>query len=135
MDGVSGLASAIAVIQITGSICSLLKDYYEGVRDARDDIDSIYKAVRTLWLILSEIENLVEKRAIAAPQDLLGQCGADLKRLKAEVSASIIEKGGSKRQKIKALKWPFKKPEVAKRVAVVERHKSALSVFLGVENV
>lgn len=134
MDGLSGLASAIAVIQITWSICSLLKDYYEGVRDARDDIDSLYKAVRILGLILSEIEGLIKKHVISVPQDLLEQCNANLKELKAEVLASITEKGGGKRHKVKAFKWPFKKPDVAKRVAVIERHKSALSVFLSLEH-
>ena len=39
MDGLSAAASIIAVIQVAQAVGSGLKDYYEGVRDAREDID------------------------------------------------------------------------------------------------
>lgn len=41
MDGLSGAASVIAVVDITMKLGLALKDYYEGVRDAREDIQKL----------------------------------------------------------------------------------------------
>lgn len=41
MEGLAGAASVIAVVDITMKLGSALKDYYEGVRDAREDIQKL----------------------------------------------------------------------------------------------
>jgi hypothetical protein len=41
MEGLGAAASVIAVVQIAASVGSTLKDYYEGVRDAREDIQKL----------------------------------------------------------------------------------------------
>jgi hypothetical protein len=61
MDGLSGAASVIAVIQIAQSVASGLKDYYEGVRDARADIRKLYNSTKGLEAILSTIQGLLNR--------------------------------------------------------------------------
>jgi len=41
MDPLSGVASVIAVVQLTQLICGILKGYFHDVREARADIDRI----------------------------------------------------------------------------------------------
>ena len=48
MDGLSGTASVIAVIQITTSISSALMDYYATVRDAKEEMQKLYHAIKSL---------------------------------------------------------------------------------------
>ena len=45
MDGLSAAASVVAVIQIAQAVGSALKDYYQGVRDSREDIQKLYNSV------------------------------------------------------------------------------------------
>lgn len=132
MDGLSAAASATAVIQITGSICSILRKYYQGVRDARQDIDALHKAVRTLALIVAEIRHMVECKTIPEPQDLLKDCEADLTVLKSEIGPPLEHK--ARYRYLRFLRWPLKKSEVEERVAIIERHKSSLSMFLDLES-
>lgn len=41
MEALGGAASVIAVVDIAMKVGSTLKDYYEGVRDAREDIQKL----------------------------------------------------------------------------------------------
>ena len=62
MDGLSSAASVIAVIQIVQSIGSALKDYYGDVRNAREDTRKLYDSVKSLEIILSTIQDLLNLR-------------------------------------------------------------------------
>jgi hypothetical protein len=139
MDGLSGAASVIAVIQIAQSVASGLKDYYEGVRDARADIRTLYNSIKGLEAILSAIQDLLNrgdaglaesKQSLEPP---LRQSELDLTKLRFDLQGSQ-----EKRQKFgraaQSLAWPFKKKDVEKTVDALERNKSALMLGLGVEN-
>lgn len=139
MDGLSAAASVIAVIQIAQSVASGLKDYYEGVRDARADISKLYNSIRGLEAILSTIQDLQNrgdaslaksKQSLEAP---LRQCELDLTKLRFDLqnSQEKLQKFGKVAQ---SLAWPFKKKDVEKTVEGLERNKSALMLGLGVEN-
>jgi len=135
MDGLSAAASIIAVIQITQAVGSGLKDYYEGVRGAREDIQKLYRAIKSLEAILKSIEELLKLPSIqdslcetlftnqAGP---LKQCQAELERIKSKL--------GSSGNHVQSLLWPFKKKDVEKRVTMLERYKSNLSLGIGLEN-
>jgi hypothetical protein len=60
MDGLSGAASVIAVLQLTVSVGAALKDYYEGVRDARDDIHKLYGSIKGLERTLERLKDVVK---------------------------------------------------------------------------
>lgn len=133
MDGLSGATSVIAVVQIAGSICTLLKDFYQGVRDARGEIETLYKAVRALNIILKELQTLINAKTIVEPQDLLKDCRADLVSLENKIGPAAGEQKTRLRLK-KYLKWPLKRQEAEKKVETIEHHKSSIVTWLGVEN-
>ncbi|TVY93678.1 hypothetical protein LAWI1_G001865 [Lachnellula willkommii] len=60
MDGLSGAASVIAVLQLATAVGSALKDYYEGVRDAREDIGKLYGSVKGLEGILGRLNDVAK---------------------------------------------------------------------------
>jgi hypothetical protein len=139
MDGLSGAASVIAVIQIAQSVASGLKDYYEGVRDARADIRTLYNSIKGLEAILSAIQDLLNrgdaglaesKQSLEPP---LRQSELDLTKLRFDLQGSQekFQKFGRAAQ---SLAWPFKKKDVEKMVDALERNKSALMLGLEVEN-
>jgi hypothetical protein len=139
MDGLSGAASVIAVIQIAQSVASGLKDYYEGVRDARADIRKLYNSIKGLEAILSTIKDLLNRGDAGlaeSKQSLeaqLRQSELDLTKLRFDLQGSQekLQKFGRATQ---SLAWPFKKKDVESTVDALERNKSALMLGLGVEN-
>src|SRR6187402_3910077 len=97
MDGLSAAASIIAVIQIAKSVGSGLKDYYEGIRDAREDIQKLYRAIKSLETILERIQELLSLpryqysncETLSADQDgLLKQCQEELEIIASKLSSS-----------------------------------------------
>jgi ankyrin repeat domain-containing protein 50 len=143
MDGLSSAASVIAVLQIAKSIGSALKDYYEGVRDAREDIQKLYDAVKSLESILNNIGDIINRRDgqhmlnSGLFTDALGplqQCKAELKKLRLDLETSPKAKGQrSLGRAIQILTWPFKKSDVEKAMVAIERHKSSLVLEVGLE--
>lgn len=75
---------------------------------------------------------MVKYKTIPEPQDLLKDCEADLTVLKSEIGPPLERK--ARYRYLRFLRWPFKKSEVEKRVAIIERHKSSFSVFLDLES-
>ena len=61
MDGLSGAASVIAVLQLATAVGSALKDYYEGVRDAREDIRKLYGSIKGLERILERLKDVAKE--------------------------------------------------------------------------
>jgi hypothetical protein len=79
MDGLSSAASVIAVIQGAQSVASGLKNYYEGVRDARADIRKLYNSIKGLEAILSTIQELLNRGMLGWPsrsRSLSRRCGS-----------------------------------------------------------
>jgi hypothetical protein len=139
MDGLSTAASVIAVIQIAQSVASGLKDYYQGVRDARADIRKLYNFVKGLEEILSAIQDLLNqggaelaksKQSLKSP---LRQSELDLTVLRFDLQGSQ-EKQQKFRRAAQSLAWPFKKKDVEKTMDALERNKSSLILWLQVEN-
>lgn len=64
MDALSGAASVVAVVQIAQSLGSALRDYYQGIRDARDDINALHSSVKSLKQILGEIQGFAKEGII-----------------------------------------------------------------------
>lgn len=142
MDGLSGAASVIAVIQIAQTIGSALKDYYEDVRDARADIQKLYHSVRSLESILSCIGDVINRRdgepllfssLFTNPSGPLRQSELELHKLRLELNISPKTKHGFGKA-VQSMTWPFKRNDVEKAVDTIDRHKSSLILEIGVEN-
>lgn len=141
MDGLSGAASVIAVVQITQSIASALKDYYEGVRDAREDIQKLYNSVKSLEHVLSTLQDLLNRRPdgsildsdfFKSPTGPLRQVEQELLKLRVELKVVLKDSKASTRA-LRSLVWPFKKKGVEKTVIVIERHKLSLTLKIGIQ--
>jgi hypothetical protein len=62
MDELSNAASVIAVLQNRPVYQFSLKDYYEGVRDAREDIQKLYDTIKSFESILPSIQEIINGR-------------------------------------------------------------------------
>jgi hypothetical protein len=60
MDGLSGAASVIAVIDISAKIASLCYQYSVAVKDAKDDIERVRRKVSDITYILEKIKQLLD---------------------------------------------------------------------------
>lgn len=142
MDLLSGAASIIAVIQITQSVSLALKDYYEDVRDARDDIRKLYNSVKNLEAILSQIQDLLNQcdghrfyimNLFTDSSGPLRQLEFELHKLQLELKVSPKNQRGLGKA-VQSLAWPFKKKEVEKSIFTIDQHKSNLILEIGIEN-
>ncbi|TVY45290.1 putative ankyrin repeat protein [Lachnellula subtilissima] len=134
MDGLSGAASVIAVLQLATAVGSALKDYYEGVRDAREDIRKLYGSIKGLEGILERLKDVAKGMSAETllTQPLEG-VRAELKDLKEKLQGSEASETRARRA-LQSLVWPFKKKDAEKLVVAIEKHKSSLSLLVGVES-
>jgi ankyrin repeat domain-containing protein 50 len=146
MDGLSAVASVIAVIQVTQSVGVLLRDLYRDIRDARAEIERLYDSVVSLEIIARGLDDLVKQRGIVMmnsalledPKGPLKQALSELQRVKEKLEVQTIDDRFEKlklsvKQSIKrSLKWPFKKEEVLTIVARMENQKSSLILDIDV---
>jgi hypothetical protein len=62
MDGLSGAASVIAVIDISAKIVSLCFRYSMAVKDAKDDIEHVQRKLSDITHILEQIKQLLNSQ-------------------------------------------------------------------------
>ncbi|KAI1593030.1 WD40 repeat [Pyrenophora tritici-repentis] len=135
MDGLSGAASVIAVIDITAKIASLCFQYSMAVRDAKNDIERIKKKVGDVKRVLEGVKKLLDgphKARLSTTHDLfmsLEQCLRELGGLK-----SGLESGKAmSRFGVRALKWPFTGKQVEKIVSSLEAHEHTFTLALQID--
>jgi ankyrin repeat domain-containing protein 50 len=141
MDGLSAAASITAVIQITVSIASVLKDYYEAVKDARRDIHRLYQSVNSLYLTITAVEALkidfdnskVFSGMLMADTDGIQMVWAEIRRLESKLGTAPSENNRTAGW-LRSLKWPFQKKDVEKSIAAIELGKTTLILQFGIEN-
>jgi len=110
------------------------------VRDASEDIQQLYGAVKFLEAVLSSLQDVQNHRdgellnltLLKNPSGSLRQCELELHRLRLELK--VLPKGQNGIAKaVRCFTWPFKKA-VEKVVVTIERYKSSLILEVGVEN-
>jgi ElaB/YqjD/DUF883 family membrane-anchored ribosome-binding protein len=138
MDGLSGAASVIAVIDISAKIASLCYQYSVAVKDAKDDIERVQRMVSDITHILEKIEQLLnsqDKTRLSTTQGLFNsieQCLKELKSLETKLDAGKTRKTMS-RFGLRALKWPFSSKQVDKIVLNLEGYEQTFSLALQVD--
>jgi hypothetical protein len=138
MDGLSGAASVIAVIDISAKIVSLCYQYSVAVKDAKDDIERVRRKVSDITHILEKIKQLLnsrDKTRLSTTQDLfdsLKQCLGELKSLEGKLDPGKTRKTMS-RFGLRALKWPFSSKHVDKIVLDLEGYERTFSLALQVD--
>ncbi|KAL5325367.1 hypothetical protein ACEPPN_006492 [Leptodophora sp. 'Broadleaf-Isolate-01'] len=111
MDGLSGAASIIAVIDISAKIFEICQTYVSAVKEARKDI----------------------QRLRDGHNGPVQQCERDLRRLVAQLE---LGEGNSKMRQfgLRALKWPFSSKDIDKRLQVINDHKATFTLALTSDN-
>ncbi|KAI9774034.1 MAG: hypothetical protein M1839_001919 [Geoglossum umbratile] len=138
MDGLSGAASVIAVIDISAKILSLCFQYSVAVKDAAKDIERFQRKVTDIKTVLEKIKQLLDGRDRARLStthelsDSLKECLQELEELKAELEPGKTRKAMS-RFGVRALKWPFTSKQVENIVSGLERYKQAFALALQVD--
>jgi hypothetical protein len=138
MDGLSGAASIIAVIDISAKILSLCFQYSVAVKDAKKDIERVQRKVTDIKAILKKIKQLLDGRDRAQLStthelsDSLKECFRELEELKAELEPGKTRKAMS-RFGVRALKWPFTSKQVENIVSGLERYEQTFTLALQVD--
>ena len=135
MDGLSGAANVIAVVDISAKIASLCFQYSVAVKNAKEDIERLQRKVNDIKDVLGEVQQLLDGRGktrLSATNKLLDslkECFLQLEELKTQLEPGKTRKAMS-RFGVRALKWPFTGKEVEKIVASLERYEQTFSLAL-----
>jgi hypothetical protein len=135
MDGLSGAASVIAVIDISAKITSICYQYSIAVKEAKDDIERVQKRVSDITHILEKLKQLLDsqdKTRLSSTHRLLSQCLRELEDVKAKLDPGKTRKTMS-RFGFRALKWPFTSKQVDKIVSTLEGYRQTFILALQVD--
>jgi hypothetical protein len=138
MDGLSGAASVIAVIDISAKITSICYQYSVAVKEAKDDIERVQRKVSDITHILEKLRQLLDsqdKTRLSSTHGLLDslrQCLQDLEDVKAKLEPGKSRKTMS-RFGFRALKWPFTSKQVDKIVSTLEGYQQTFMLALQVD--
>jgi DNA-binding transcriptional MerR regulator len=138
MDGLSGAASVIAVIDISAKIVSLCFQYSVAVKDAKDDIERVQRKLSDITHTLEQIKQLLDsqdKTRLPTTQGLfssLAQCLAELESLQVELEPGKTRKTMN-RIGFRTLKWPFTSKQVDKIVSNLEGYEQTFSLALQID--
>ena len=126
MEGLAGAASVLAVVQITAETAKLCNGYLHDVRHARQDIEQLKTQCSALHSVL---ERLQGRSQVTIDQDIVEHCFRDLTLVRQELQP---DRKRTKMRKfgLRALKWPYSKDELQKRVKIVERYISIFNASL-----
>ena len=147
MDPLSLAASVIAIIQLADRIISVCKDYVTTVKDAPNDLRTIFIEVGSVKCVLELLELVISRgdhdkmpvilEKLRTPTGPIEGCKQALTALDSlfPVEAECSARG--KRRKIlrslKDLAWPFKEGKARKLVEDIGRHKATISLALTTE--
>lgn len=142
MDGLSGAASVIAVIDISAKITSICYKYYEAVKDAKDDIERVQRKVGDIERVLKSIKKLLDgpqKAQLSTAHGLfesLEQCLQELEKLEEKLEEKLKPGKTHKvmsRFGMRALKWPFTSKEVESIISRLERYEHTFTLALQID--
>jgi hypothetical protein len=138
MDGLSGAASVIAVIDMSAKITTLCFQYSIAVKDAKNDIERIENKVDDIKRVLESIKKLLDgphKARLSTTHglyQLLQQCLRELQELEEELQPGKTHKTVS-RFGVRALKWPFTSKQVERIIASMEGYEQTFTLALQVD--
>ncbi|PZD23658.1 WD40 repeat protein [Pyrenophora tritici-repentis] len=138
MDGLSGAASVVAVIDISAKITLICYQYSIAVKDAKDDIERVQRKFDDITHILEKLKQLVDsqdKKRLSTTHglsDSLKRCLRELEDMKVKLDPGKTRKTIS-RIGLRALKWPFTSKQVDKIVSTLEGYEHTFTLALQVD--
>jgi superfamily I DNA and RNA helicase len=138
MDGLSGAASVIAVIDVSVKVTALCSQYLVAVKNAKKDIERIKKKVGDIKHIVEAIKKLLDgphKARLSTTHGLfesLEQCKQQMEQLEEQLKPGRIRKAMS-RIGFRALKWPFTSKQVKDTLSTLEAYEQSFTQALQVD--
>jgi phage-related minor tail protein len=138
MEPLSGAASVIAVIQLTGKIVEICGGYINKAKNARQDILQLQQEIWGLTEVLKMLDNLLrgpDGLRLTTSQKLFDdveKCSSTLTELKEKIDPDTTQ-GPMRRLGLRALKWPLKRGEVVEAINDIEGYQSLFSLALQVD--
>jgi hypothetical protein len=135
MDGLSGAANVIAVIDISAKITSFCYQYSIAVKDAKDDVQRVQRKVGDITHVLEKLKQLFDSQdekhlsTTHGLLDSLNQCRRGLEEMKAKLDPGKTRKSMS-RMGFRALKWPFTSKHVDKIVSDLKGYEQTFTLAL-----
>jgi hypothetical protein len=136
MEVLGGVASIIAVIQISEQVLELCGKYASGVLHAREEIGYLTKEVKAVQCVLKELNDVIERDGkdskAAMFDEPVKECAAVLSDLRVSLNQGM---GRRKMRKLghRALAWPFKSGDVEKEIKKLERQKTTIALALSTD--
>ena len=129
----------LAVIVTTTQVLSLLTKYYQGVHDAKAEVQRMVSEIQTFEGVLQKIKELLNSpngmrlSASSSQSTAIAHAISSLEKLKDKLDPShgkrIMNRVG-----FRALTWPLTKKEVNEYIAHLERCKGTLNLALEVDH-
>ncbi|KAJ6142464.1 hypothetical protein N7471_001917 [Penicillium samsonianum] len=138
MDPLSGAASVIAVIQLTGVILQICEKYLNNVKSAKQDIQRFQEKVAALSQVLHSLDELIrgsDGNKLTATQDLvdnIAKCSSALTNLKERINPETTQKQ-MRKWGLRALKWPLARSEADFAIMELESYKTTFALSLQVD--
>ncbi|KAJ5827863.1 hypothetical protein N7447_004626 [Penicillium robsamsonii] len=138
MDPLSGVASVIAVIQLTGGILQICGKYLNNVKNAKQDIQRFQEKVAALSQVLHSLDGLIrgsDGNKLTATQDLvdnIAKCSSALTNLKEKINPETTQRK-MRKWGLRALKWPLARSEVDSAIMELESYKTTFTLSLQVD--
>ena len=135
MDGLSGAASVIAVIDLSAKITSLCFQYSVAVKNSKKDIERLQRKVSDIKGVLEEVKQLLDGRdktllsATHKLSDSLKECFLQLTELNKQLEPGKTRTAMSQVW-VRALRWPFTSKEIEMLVARLERYEQTYALAL-----
>ncbi|KAJ5098832.1 hypothetical protein N7532_005833 [Penicillium argentinense] len=138
MDPLSGAASVIAVVQLTGTIVQICGKYLSSVKNAKQDIQRFQEKTIALAQVLQSLNGLLcgsSGTKLTATQDLIDNittCSSTLTKLKERIDPETTQRR-MRKWGLRAFKWPLKRSEVDGFIGEIEWYKTTFSLSLQVD--
>lgn len=136
MDGLSGAASVIAVVDVSAKVASLCFQYAVAVKDAKNEIERLQKTINNIKHVLEHVAQLLEKQSQLQTShkllDSVEECRGQLIELTVQLEPRKTRKA-MQRFGMRALKWPFTSKQVEKIVTSLEKYQQTFSLALQVD--
>lgn len=142
MDGVSGAASVIAVVDLSAKVASLCFQYYTAVKNAKADIEQLQEEINRLEITLKHTQRLLESPNGVRLQtserlaDGLPGCCIQLKDLETKLETKLKPKTTQRLRRFlggHALVWPFQSKDVEKIIQNLNKFRDSLSTALTID--
>jgi conjugal transfer/entry exclusion protein len=140
MDPFSGTASAIAILQLSGTIIASCYNYFSRVKSAAKDAKQIINELNSLRTVIESLLDILDEEDVAGTSKSileklaqengsLNRCQTDLE----ELSRKLEPQQGWRQVKAVAM-WPLKESDTKKVLSNIQDTKSTIQLALALDH-